>query len=590
MKIKKYFALLILWIVYFFMLAICISLSISTYRTLEPGAAFQSITINLVMFLIVGLAFIYCTVKLIRVISIAVEVGSATKKIKYDFENGEPLWEKYSTYSDELFHIKGLKEKYNEFVLESKRFAELTKGSYKCKIDDFINEDYLNSTMNKTLCNLVPGLMTGLGILGTFIGLSLGLQSFNTGSAAEISDSITPLMGGIKIAFHTSVYGMVFSLAFNWIYKYISESAMVNLNEFLSVYDGHVMLDSAYTNESEIHNLIRQLPDEFGKQMNETLAPAMSGISNMFKSYADNVSENQMKGLSNIVDSFVESMNASLGDNFTRLGEVLDKTCEMQEKNNEQVMGLIEKIGLMATDIDRINELSNNTVEKLSDYIDKINNYQGEINKFQEALNAHEEKQNEINTLMTNNIKELNEQENVIVDITKQVLKNLEEQIVDLSKLGKDLSLEAKENMEQLAAQAYDYNEQIAEFAREQLEKMSQYSENQTVSMKDAATELSKIIVSLDNKLGESLTETFKCFDSNLSEISDHLSGTISEVDETTKRVPSVVNAAYAGMERSLDDIQSKMDTFVEMLNEDIKRRQMMLQMMHQTDGTNIKG
>ena len=574
MKIRKSFSLVILWLVYFVMLAICVSLSIATYHALQFTSAMESIAINVAMFLITGAAFAYCTIKFIKVIRIAGELESATGKIKEDFTNEDSLWDKYSNDDNNLFSIESLKAKYNEFVSESKRFSELTNGSYKCKIDDFINDDYLYATMNKTLCNLVPGVMTGLGILGTFIGLSLGLQAFNTGSAAEISDSIAPLMGGIKIAFHTSVYGMVFSLTFNWIYKIILESSLVSLNEFLDVYDGHVLLDSEYTNESEIHNLIRQLPEEFGRQMNSTLSPALTGISNMFKSYADNVSENQMEGLSNIVDSFVKEMNESLGDNFTHLGEVIEKTCEMQEKNNEHVKGLIEKIGLMATDIDKINEMSNNTVEKMSSYIDKINDYQDSLNKCHESINAQVEKQNEINDLISNDIKELNEQQKVIVDITSKVSKNLEEQIVNLSELEKNLSEEAKENMEQLAAQAYDYNEQIAEFAREQLEKMSQYSDDQTSSMKEAATELSKIITSLDEKLGESLTETFKCFDNNLSEIADHLSGTISEVDDTTKRVPSVVNAAYAGMEKSFVEMQDKVDAFVKILDEDIKKRQ----------------
>ncbi len=61
--------------------------------------------------------------------------------------------------------------------------------------------------------------MTGLGILGTFIGLTIGLQQFNTGSASEITNSISPLIQGIKVAFHTSIYGMVFSLIFSFVYK-----------------------------------------------------------------------------------------------------------------------------------------------------------------------------------------------------------------------------------------------------------------------------------------------------------------------------------------------------------------------------------
>ena len=94
--------------------------------------------------------------------------------------------------------------------------------------------------------SLVPGAMTGLGILGTFIGLSIGLQAFNTGSAEEITNSIGPLMDGIKVAFHTSIYGMIFSLTFNLIFKTVLEQAYHKLDEFVDEFKRNVraLMDS----------------------------------------------------------------------------------------------------------------------------------------------------------------------------------------------------------------------------------------------------------------------------------------------------------------------------------------------------------
>ena len=96
------------------------------------------------------------------------------------------------------------------------RLEIISTDGFKCKIDDYINRDTVDQIMNKNLLNLIPGVMTGLGILGTFIGLSFGLQNFNTGSSGEIAESIAPLMSGIKVAFHTSVFGMILSLFFNY--------------------------------------------------------------------------------------------------------------------------------------------------------------------------------------------------------------------------------------------------------------------------------------------------------------------------------------------------------------------------------------
>lgn len=54
-----------------------------------------------------------------------------------------------------------------------------------------------------------PGFLTSLGILGTFIGIIIGLYDF---SLEEIDRSIADLMAGLKTAFITSVIGLALSL------------------------------------------------------------------------------------------------------------------------------------------------------------------------------------------------------------------------------------------------------------------------------------------------------------------------------------------------------------------------------------------
>lgn len=85
------------------------------------------------------------------------------------------------------------------------------------------------------------GTLTGLGILGTFIGLSLGLNSFNGNDIYTISDNVGPLLEGMKVAFHTSVYGIFFSLIFNVVYRALMADAYEKLSQFLAVFRECVM-------------------------------------------------------------------------------------------------------------------------------------------------------------------------------------------------------------------------------------------------------------------------------------------------------------------------------------------------------------
>ncbi len=70
--------------------------------------------------------------------------------------------------------------------------------------------DYKN--IHSKFREYAPTLMGALGILGTFIGIIIGLLNFNTES---IDTSIPVLLGGLKTAFITSIVGMFFAIAFN---------------------------------------------------------------------------------------------------------------------------------------------------------------------------------------------------------------------------------------------------------------------------------------------------------------------------------------------------------------------------------------
>lgn len=57
----------------------------------------------------------------------------------------------------------------------------------------------------------IPTVFTTLGVLGTFVGIYFGLQKFDVN---QITESIPPLLEGMKAAFSTSIWGIALSLIF----------------------------------------------------------------------------------------------------------------------------------------------------------------------------------------------------------------------------------------------------------------------------------------------------------------------------------------------------------------------------------------
>ena len=62
----------------------------------------------------------------------------------------------------------------------------------------------------------IPSIVSTLGVLGTFLGITIGLMNFNPN---VLDESIPLLLEGLKTAFFTSLAGMIGSLILS---KYVS--------------------------------------------------------------------------------------------------------------------------------------------------------------------------------------------------------------------------------------------------------------------------------------------------------------------------------------------------------------------------------
>lgn len=90
----------------------------------------------------------------------------------------------------------------------------------------FADDTLAPGLASRRIFQALPGILTGLGALGTFVGLQLGIGALDLGDLKNLDASIVPLIQGCAIAFSTSVWGVTASLGFSIVEKWLESFAV----------------------------------------------------------------------------------------------------------------------------------------------------------------------------------------------------------------------------------------------------------------------------------------------------------------------------------------------------------------------------
>ena len=285
---------------------------------------------------------------------------------KYEESKGN-LWKEYCRKKD-IFGNSILNTQFGKY---QQRIASHTNSrgavTEVCQLDEYINEDLLDQIGCSYYNSAISGTLTGLGILGTFLGLTLGMNSFSGNDIFTISDNIAPLLDGMKVAFHTSVYGIFFSLIFTFVYRSLMADAYAKLSAFQSAFREYAMPVACNTDENMSAMLIYQA----------NMANSLKSIMELLKGNA----MEQTRGVEQIVQQFMNLMSDTMSTDFEQLGKSLNQACEAQaayarnfQRLEESTRLLLEASRTMNDTLHTAMEQQTEIKEKLSQTCDEISN------------------------------------------------------------------------------------------------------------------------------------------------------------------------------------------------------------------------
>ena len=323
-------------------------------------------------------------------------------KFKGFFSNSEN-WNVEEKESGYAIHVENSSEDLTELVGEINEYLEKNEGTTDFGIIKDKVENRLEALHEDAVSKV--SFPTYLGLMGTFFGVWIGLQSFKIGvDKAGVSDEIvSALIGGVIVSMVTSLIGLVLMMWGNAKAGDVLKKVEGDKNKFFDFIQVRLMPVLGTSMVSALNKLHRTI---------NTFEPAFKGVIGEFKDAFSECTET-LRGTFGekvqLLTSAVETMgkNMSLINENVKMQEQLLKTMQQREtlKTLESFVVAADKFDAVTTSIAKLSEVkeeladsSVKLVEAQTKFIgqmsvpervfEKINAILNRIVTFEESLNA----------------------------------------------------------------------------------------------------------------------------------------------------------------------------------------------------------
>lgn len=199
-----------------------------------------------------------------------------------------------------------------------------------------------------------PTLLTTLGILGTFLGIAIGLLEFD---ALHVESSIPLLLDGLKIAFTTSIVGILLSTCLRLILvlgrdaQRATHSASANgaeAGEEISLIEffqhQSQAADAQLAATRQLVEQVSQLDTRLLQTLERQHAQQLDALSGFAEQLSEMGSRQLIAALESVVRDFNSNLGEQFGENFRRLDASVEKLLRWQDQYREHMEGLGQQL------------------------------------------------------------------------------------------------------------------------------------------------------------------------------------------------------------------------------------------------------
>ncbi len=408
---------------------------------------------------------------------------------------------------------------------------------------------------NENARRQLPNIFTILGILGTFIGIFIGLFNFDT---TNIQASVPKLLEGLKTAFLTSIAGMfgAFVLRLRSFSTQKGEDLKnASLAEQMVQYLKKINEEQVYSRETfqeKIKSIETAIVGEGDttiisqlQRLRTTMSDKQDDLIKEFKEFTTTMAEQNSKALIEALNDVIREFNNNLmeqfGDNFKQLNFAVGKLVIWQDKYREQLISItehfkdvVEGVNKVETSLENIavrNEEFLETSSELKKVLDNANAIQFEINENLHIFSKLGMKIEDVIPVMN---KHMLDASNQIIEQSKVLKESVNG---STKKVTETLEL----NSATLKAQADVIKKTVEQINTGIMKVTSNTAEGMSKIVEETGKQVKVSIKQLDGALQEELTRSLKSLGNSLASLSRKF---VDDYTPLTERLAELIKIA----------------------------------------------
>ena len=413
--------------------------------------------------------------------------------------------------------------------------------------------------LNLRMLDTAAGTLVGLGLLGTFLGLTLGIKGFDSSNTERINESIQGLLAGMGTAFLTSLLGMTFSILFTAVDKALRHRLYKDVKELTDKLDSEYYIDDLVLSNINQQNIVNQLYKALKNDLQQqaleianklTYTNAEGQNVTIGNAIREILTENtkQSKALMSFSTDLAMELNQGFDETLSR--QMQQKIVPLMESVDATTKAVVEHIDKMADAVSSpATDMMQNVVDELKQSMQSL------LNEFSTGLSgsATSELENLAMQLGTATQAMADFPKNMEnISATLQVtIEEVKHAISEISNTSANANSAAMQQMQEQITYATGAISNAITEVKEVMSGISQSSQEQTnqivSKLADAAEKMGSFLTGTISTLSNSVQQSVKGI---TDDINNKQTDLIALQEDTTSQTKKLLENFNVGLER----------------------------------------